>query len=666
MSIVSYWHTATLLADGRVLFVGSGGDGSMGLETLLDLYDPATNTWARAGSMASGRVFGHTATLLADGRVLVAAGQSRYADGGGRGWDTSAELYDPTTNTWSSAGSMATARGGHTATLLADGRVLVTGGGGSEEAPTSAEVYDPTVDTWSSAGALARGRSEHTATLLADGRVLVAGGTAGSLVRAELYDPTTNTWSSAGSMSTPRRQHVAALLLDGRVLVAGGSNLMPAGSTLLASAELYVPDGVCDDGGCTMLDGGVPMPDGGASIRDGGGMNADAGVASIDAGYGTDTPAAQSDAGDVTPPDAGLGVTDAAAILVDAEAATRDAEVASFVPRRPTSCFCTVAGARSRPSAWPWLASIGLLCVARLRGRKARAALALVVLALASGAPLFAAAQDAPGDSDALGRAEYDRGAVLYRDGRFRDAAVAFERAYQLSGRPAMLRNLYLARRDSGDVVGAVDALRRYLADDTTISAEERTLLRARLRAMDQTLEEQGRGRPGAPTTDGSAAPARTGGAPVVSATPADSEVATTPSPRASSEGASAVQSGASDLATLGGVTLGFAAVPILTGVVFGTLALDASAELDRACTLGPMANACPVQLDQDSIVGRFEAFRAATWVSVGLAVVTAGAGLAMLLSANSSSDQARALRALPSVAIGGDGTFLVSWTTSL
>jgi Galactose oxidase, central domain len=190
--------------------------------------------------MATART-GHTATLLANGEVLVAGG------GNVTGSLTSVELYNPATGKWAVSGSMATARGSHTATLLPNGEVLVAGGvsnGSSPWAPSctaSAELYNPSTGQWTTTGSMTKPRATHTATLLNDGSVLVAGAFcsgAGSIYpdnTAELYDPSKGTWKATGNMNVARINTAATPLPNGQVLIAGGNSTSSGGT----SAELY-------------------------------------------------------------------------------------------------------------------------------------------------------------------------------------------------------------------------------------------------------------------------------------------------------------------------------------------------------------------------------------------------------------------------------------------
>ncbi len=224
-------YTLTLLADGRV--VAMGGQTGFGTPTPSDsveVYDPGTGTWRSLNPMPL-RFYGHSATLLADGRILVAGGHS------GTTTSVRAFLYEPNSDTWSSTGLMHHARFRHSATLLKDGRVLIAGGG----VPSSAELYDPATGTFQLLGSLGSSRSGHVAVRLADGRVLLAGGYgSSSIATAELFDPATGTLQPTGSLSVPRYEASGALLRDGKVLVAGGFR-DNGGSTRLATAELYDP-----------------------------------------------------------------------------------------------------------------------------------------------------------------------------------------------------------------------------------------------------------------------------------------------------------------------------------------------------------------------------------------------------------------------------------------
>ncbi|BCG03931.1 hypothetical protein PPGU19_084990 (plasmid) [Paraburkholderia sp. PGU19] len=231
MNQARFRHTATLLRNGQVLVAaGTRKQATASAE----LYAPATNTWTSTGSLSQARQ-SHSATLLPDGRVLVAGG---FKTGVGSE-QSSAELYDPASGSWSSTGSMSDARDLHTATLLPNGLVLVTGGEGKAGALSSAELYNPATGNWSPTGSMAQARFSHTATLLANGLVLVVGGASdsGALSSAELYNPATGTWSPTGSMSQVRTDFATALLPDGTVLALAGTD----GNTELSSAERYAP-----------------------------------------------------------------------------------------------------------------------------------------------------------------------------------------------------------------------------------------------------------------------------------------------------------------------------------------------------------------------------------------------------------------------------------------
>jgi hypothetical protein len=254
MTVEREGAAAILLQDGRVLIVGgsrftqqSGATLEYELAT-AELYDPATGKFTATGSMSAPR--SHlTATLLSNGKVLVAGGYTSpptEIPGGPDPLDT-AELYDPVTGTFTPTGSMTDARDGHTATLLQDGRVLIAGGtGGENDAPlASDEIYDPATGTFTATAAMSVGRADHTASLLDGGWVFVTGGTSGDYFNAidstEGYDPTTGAWQDLGSMTTARAGHTATYL--GSLVSVGPAFLICGGidgsGAFVATCERY-------------------------------------------------------------------------------------------------------------------------------------------------------------------------------------------------------------------------------------------------------------------------------------------------------------------------------------------------------------------------------------------------------------------------------------------
>lgn len=230
-------HTATLLQNGKVLVAGGADSNNNSLAT-AELFDPASGTFVATGSMGTARS-AHAAILLNSGQVLITGGAASNGDS-----LATAEVFDPATGMFTPTGSMGAARAKHTATLLESGNVLVTGGIGSQNALATAELFDPLSGNFAPTGNMGSPRARHTATLVllsgssANGKVLVTGGIDGNqsaLATAELFDPASGTFASAGAMHMMRAGHAAVELNDGRVLITGGD--------AEASAELFDPVG---------------------------------------------------------------------------------------------------------------------------------------------------------------------------------------------------------------------------------------------------------------------------------------------------------------------------------------------------------------------------------------------------------------------------------------
>jgi len=211
----SFETSATMLADGRVLYTGGNFPAAT---TRSRLYDPVARSWSGTGDMGTARRQ-HTLTTLPNGRVLAVGGR----DSSGTYVNT-AELYDPATGTWTATGSMQTARGLHSATLLADGRVLIVGGQDNTATRRTADVYNPANGQFTRLAAeLQAARSYHTALRLANGMVVLLAGTSSGDARAvEVFTPGADTFSVVGSLLLPHAYAGVTLLPNGQILVTGG------------------------------------------------------------------------------------------------------------------------------------------------------------------------------------------------------------------------------------------------------------------------------------------------------------------------------------------------------------------------------------------------------------------------------------------------------------
>jgi Kelch motif len=267
MNYARAYHTATLLNDGTVLIVGGsldalGNTEPTGGDTGAEIYDPAKNSFSRTtGSLPTFEsgfgVSAHTATLLSDGKVLIAGGYSNFGDSTVTTVNNTGVIYDPSTQTFTALTSTLTdARAFHTATMLSNGHILFAGGLGGDSTQAipvaggvngifggiinSAELYDPANQTFSCIGGpitirnlgpackgvMKNSRGGHSATLFTSGplvgQVLLAGGVGSAtrttrgagapLATAELYNPATGKFTATGKMTTARALFAAVLL----------------------------------------------------------------------------------------------------------------------------------------------------------------------------------------------------------------------------------------------------------------------------------------------------------------------------------------------------------------------------------------------------------------------------------------------------------------------
>lgn len=224
----------------------------LGTLNTAEIYNPATGLWSAAPAIGGNRM-SPALSLLPNGRVMVSGGlQVTFLFGfpTAAGTTNAVQIYNPTTNTWAAGAAMPAARTGHhySQVTLANGRVLITGGVAvtvnllaqtlTTTTLANAEYYDQVSNTWTVVN-MPTARSLHTATRLADGRVIVCGGAQGTLdlpvplANVDAFDPSTNTWTPLPPLAAPRSGHVSALLPDGLLVLLGGQDSV----TTTASVE---------------------------------------------------------------------------------------------------------------------------------------------------------------------------------------------------------------------------------------------------------------------------------------------------------------------------------------------------------------------------------------------------------------------------------------------
>jgi len=302
-------HSVTPLADGTALVAGGDEpDGLGGITPLdtLEIYDPHTQTFSLLPVVLSHARSTHTATLLADGRVLLLAGYDVTEV-----VQSTGDIYDPVAGTITPITPMSQARTQHTATLMADGRVLVVGGsslfdlgdvlGSLAQSVKSAEVYDPVGGAWTTVPSLPIGEDGiigHAASVLGNGQVLVSGGVIVDVIigipipavtnKAWLFDPGGPSWTTTDSMSVDRVYHAQVTLPDGTAMVVGGADadFILQNFWTLTSCARYTP-GVNPWSGAPSLNDARAYPN---LVDTGFKLVVVGGMSSVDVYAGTGTP----------------------------------------------------------------------------------------------------------------------------------------------------------------------------------------------------------------------------------------------------------------------------------------------------------------------------------------------------------------------------------------
>jgi N-acetylneuraminic acid mutarotase len=236
-------HGEALLPDGKVVLFGGFAHYDAKKQLPQDgalVFNPRSAGWA-AGPKLPTPMGNETVTVMKNEQVLLAGGRD-VTEAGTPRFSRLSFLFNPKNGKYKALGKMRFARSLHTATMLADGRVLVTGGENAKGVLNTAEIMDPRTGRWRKIAPMQERRRSHTATLLLDGRVLVVGGEnqRGSLHSVEIFDPDKKSWQEAIPMRKPRACHTATLLPDGAVLIAGGRR-SPAKESATRDVVLWQP-----------------------------------------------------------------------------------------------------------------------------------------------------------------------------------------------------------------------------------------------------------------------------------------------------------------------------------------------------------------------------------------------------------------------------------------